>query len=87
MLRFDKAIYLSLLFKFVLSERLSNSLWGSDVLLLSEFINIVSILLHNFIEFFISLYTFLVISFARDKKYIICLILFSKFSDVIPVFT
>ena len=33
MLRFDKATYSSLLFKFILSERLSNSLLGSDVLL------------------------------------------------------
>ena len=31
MLRFHKAIYLSLLFKFILSVRLSNSLWGSYV--------------------------------------------------------
>ena len=73
MLRFDKATYLSLLFKFILSERLSNSLWQSDVLLFSEFI--------------ILLYTFLVISFARNKEYIICLIWFSKFSDVLPAFT
>ena len=33
MLRLDKATYLSLLFKFILSERLSNSLRGSDALL------------------------------------------------------
>ena len=33
MLRFDKATYLSLLFKFILPERLSNNLCGSDVLL------------------------------------------------------
>ena len=36
--------YLLLLFKFILSERLSNSLLGWDVLLFAEFINIVSIL-------------------------------------------
>ena len=35
MLKFDKAKYLSLLCKFTLSESLSNSLWGSDVLLFS----------------------------------------------------
>ena len=87
MLRFDKARYLSLLFKFILSGRLSNSLWGSDVLLFSEFINIVSILFYNFIEFIILLYTFLVISFARYKEYMICLISFSKFSDVLIDFT
>ena len=37
MLRFDKAIYVSFLLKFILSARLSNSLCGSDVLLFSEF--------------------------------------------------
>ena len=47
----DKATNLSLLFKFILSEKLSNSLWGSDVLLFPEFINIVSTLYYNFIEF------------------------------------
>ena len=87
MLRFDKATYLSLLFKFILSERLSNSLWGADVLLFSEFIKIVSILFYNSIEFVILLYAFLVISFARYKECIICLISFSKFSDVLPAFT
>ena len=40
MLRFDKTKYLSLLFKFILSEILSNSLKGSDVLLFSEFTDI-----------------------------------------------
>ena len=88
MLRFNKATYLSLLFKFILSERLNNSLRGSDALLFSEFIkNIVSILFYNFIEFIILLYTFLVFSFARYKKYMICLISFNKFSDVLPAFT
>ena len=55
-------------FKFIWSERLSNSLWGSDVLIFSEFINIVSVLFYNFIEFFILLHTFLVTSFFRYKK-------------------
>ena len=87
MLRFDKTTYLSLVFKLILSERLSNSLQGSDVLLFPEFINIVSILFYNFIKFIISIYTFLVISFARYKKYIICLISISKFSDLLHVFT
>ena len=73
---------LSFFFKFILSERLSNSLWGSDVLLSPE-----SILLYNFIEFIMLSYTFLVISFARYKEYMICLILFSKISDVLPAFT
>ena len=42
MLRFDKATYSSLPFKLVLSERLSNSLQGSDVLLFAGLINIAS---------------------------------------------
>ena len=42
---------------------------------------------YNSIEFIILLYTFLVISFALNKKYMICLILFSTFSVVIPAFT
>ena len=49
-----------------------------------EFINIVSILYYTFIEFIILLYTFLVISLAQWKE---CMISFSKFSDVLPVFT
>ena len=40
MLRLDKATYLSLLFRFILSEKISNSLWRSDVLLFPEYINI-----------------------------------------------
>ena len=84
MLRFDRATYLSVLFKSILSEKLSNSL---RELLLLEFINIVSILFYNFIEFIILLYTFLVIYFTRYKEYIICLISFNKFANVLPVFT
>ena len=78
--RFDKAI-------FILCERLSNSLWGSDILLFLELINIVSILFYNFTEFSKMLHIFLVISFARYKEYTICLISFSNFSDVLPAFT
>ena len=37
MLRFYRATYLSLVFKFIFSERLSNSLLGSDNLLFLEF--------------------------------------------------
>ena len=86
--RFDKATYLSLLFKFILSERFSYSLWRSDVLLFSEFINIVSILFYNLIEFIILLYTYFFSNlFARYKEYISCLISFSKFSDVLLAFT
>ena len=56
MLIFDKATYLLLLIKFTLSERLNNSLWRSEVLLFYEFINIVSILYFNCIEFIILLH-------------------------------
>ena len=87
MLRFDKATCLSLLFESILSARISNSLWGSDVLLFLEFISIASILLYNFTEIIILLYTFFVISLARNKKYLICLISFTKFPDVLPDFT
>ena len=82
MLMFDKATYLPLQFRFIFSVRLDNILWRSDVLRFSKFINIVSIHAYNFIEFIILLYTFLVTSFSRYKEYIICLISFSKFSDV-----
>ena len=74
MIRLDKATYLSHHFKFILAERLSNSLPGSDVLLFLEFINILPILLYNFIEFITLLYIFLVISFARYRN-----ILFDRF--------
>ena len=87
MLRLDKATYLSLLFKFILSERLINSLWGSDVSVFSELMEIASVLFYNFVKFIILLYTFLAISFARYKEYEIYLILFSTFSDVLPAFT
>ena len=87
MLRFDKATYLSLLFNFVLSERLGSNLGESDVLLFSDFINIVSILFYTFIEFIILSYTFLVVCFLRYKEYITCLISFSKLPDVLPAFT
>ena len=87
MLRFDKVTYLSLLFKFTLSERLSNSLWGLDVLLIPELINRVSTLLYYFTELIIFLDTFLVISFALYKEYMIWWISFSKFTNVLRDFT
>ena len=55
MLRFDKATYFSRPFKTFLPKRLSNILQGSDILLFSEFFNIVSILFYNLIEFIILL--------------------------------
>ena len=59
MLRFDKVfLYLTLLFKFILSETLSKSLCGLEILLFSEFTNIVYILYYNCIELIILLYTF-----------------------------
>ena len=48
MLRSDKERYLSLLFKFNFSKRLSNSLWESEFLLFLEFINTVSILFYHY---------------------------------------
>ena len=76
-----------LLLKFISFKRTSNNLWESDVLLFSGLINVVSILFYNFIEFLILLYTFLVIYFSRYKEYIIFLISFSKFLDVLRVLT
>ena len=63
MLRFDKATYLSLSFKFISSVRLSYSLWWSDLA--------VSIFYNNCIKLIKLLYTFLVILFAQCNKYII----------------
>ena len=42
---------------------------------------------YNFIEFITLLYTFLVISFAWCKKYMIWRILFGTFSDILPACT
>ena len=67
MLIFDRATYLSLPFKFILPERFRKSLWGLDVLLRLKIINVVSTLLYNFIEFFILLCSFLVISLLNKK--------------------
>ena len=87
MLSFDKASYLWLLFKFILSVRLSNSLSRLDALLFLEFINIVSILYYKFIELIMLLYTRLIISFAWCKEYVLWQISFSKFSDLLSAFT
>ena len=64
-------------FTFVLSKRLINSLSGSDVL---EFMNIVSILFYNSLEFIMLLCYFLVLSFGRYKK-------ITTFSGELPAFT
>ena len=74
----DEAKYIWPLFKFILSVRLSNSLWESDAPL------IVSIQFYDFIKFIILLYMFLVISLSKNTKNIF---LFSKFSDVLRAFT
>ena len=71
----------------MLSVRLNNSPWESDVPLFLESMNIVFILFYNFTEFIILLYTLLVTSFSLYKEYIICLISFSYFSDVLSVFS
>ena len=52
----------------------------------SEFINIVSILFYNLTEFIILSHTFLLISFAPYKEYIVCLISFTVL-DVLTAFT
>ena len=67
MLRFDKATCLSLLFKFILSVRLSMSLEESDVSLFLEIMNIVTTLFYDFVEFIILLYAFLIVSFVQCK--------------------
>ena len=56
-------------------------------MLFSELINLASISYYTFIEFFILLYTFLVISFAWYKEYNIGRISFDKFSDVLTACT
>ena len=65
--RFDKATYLSFLFKFILSIRLNNSLLGSVDPLFVEFINVVPTLSYSFMEFVIFSYIFLVNSFSQCK--------------------
>ena len=85
MVRFDKAIYYPLLYKFILSERLGNSLLGSGVSLFTEFINIGSIFHYICVEFIIYLYTFLVTS-LRYREYTIWPVSFSKFSEILPDF-
>ena len=85
MLRFDKATYLSFLFKYILSVILSNSLYV--VLLFPEFMNIVSILYYNCFESIILLNTSSVTLFPQCKEYIIWLTSFCTFTDVIPACT
>ena len=87
MLGFDKAIYLSLFLKSILSVRLNNSMWESDVLLFFELINIVFIfvLYLYWIDYIVTY--FLVTSLPRYKEYMICLISFNTFSGVLPDFT
>ena len=65
--------------------KLSINLCGTGVLLVLEFINMASIL--NYTEFNILLYTFFVLFFAQYKQYMLCLISFSNFSDLLPVST
>ena len=68
--RCDRATYLSLLFKFILSERLSICLWELHVLLFLKLINIVSISALYLFEFIRLLHPLLV-NFLLDKKYIV----------------
>ena len=80
MLRFDEVIYLSLFLSlFYLKD------WRIrcfTILKIRKY-SIYSV----FIEFIILLYIFLVISFAQYKKYMICHISLSTFSDVLPACT
>ena len=80
-------MYLSFLFKSILSVKL-NELVGVRCL---TFFKIHKYNIHfwyyTFIEFIILLYTFLVISFDRCKEYINCLISFNKFLEVLLAFT
>ena len=84
--RFDNATYLLLLFKFVLSERLSNNIWGSDLLLFLEFINKYSLYIITLLNSLYSYIHLLVISFVRYKECMIWRSSFSRFTDVLPAF-
>ena len=88
MLRFDKAMYLSFLFKSILSVRLSNSCLRIRCFTIFRMYKYsIHFLFYTFIEFMILLYTFLVISLAQYKEYMIFLISFNKFSDKLSAFT
>ena len=82
MVQFDKEIYLSLIFKFILSERLCNSLWVSDIVLFPGFI-----LYYIFIKCIILLHTILVFFFTWYREYMIWCISFNKFLDALTAFT
>ena len=83
MILLDKATNFSLLFKFILSERLTKSVWVSDVSLFLGFTNIVYIQFYTFVEFTMLLYT----PITWYKECMNWRIWFSKFSDVLPAFT
>ena len=84
MLRFDKTITFSPILKSSLSVSLSTKTFYFEVLLFSEFINIVSIV---YIDLIMLWYTFLVLSFDWYKEKTICLISFSKLSELLPAVT
>ena len=75
------------MFKYNLSAKLSTDLLGSEVLLFSEFINIVYMLYYIYIELIKLLYTFLAISFDRYKEYITLWVSISKCFGVLLAFT
>ena len=85
-----KTTHLSLLFKFILSRKLSNSVWGSDVLLFAQFCTIHKYSIHC-VLFFYWIHYVVVYIFGKFwcliKKYVICMISFSRFSDVLTAFT
>ena len=80
-LRFDKTIYVSLYFKFILSARLSTNLCRLEVLLIYKFRNIRSISYYIYFKFIILLYILLGISLAQYKDHMISRSSSIKFSD------
>ena len=76
-----------LLFKFILFVRLNNTLGGSDILLFTTFINILSFLYYDCIEFIVLLHSFLVILFSYYTESIVLWVSFSKFPVVLTAFT
>ena len=67
------------------SERWSNSLWGSDILLFSEFINVTSTLFHNFIDYVVIYFSSNF--FSSIQRIYDLTVSFIKFSDVLAAFT
>ena len=80
-------MYLSFLFKSILSVRLNEPVRVRCFTIFKIHKYSIHFLYYTIIEFIILLYTFLVISFDRYKEYINCLTSFNKVSDVLLAFT